>query len=437
MSQRLLNILFWSVISAAFIGPGTITTAAAAGASYGYALIWALIFSTLACFILQEAACRLTAVSGHNLGQALRGYLYDRFWGRVCAWLVLTAILLGCTAYEAGNILGAVAGASLILDVPSYGLVLLTGLCAFLLFAFGSVQLIAKVMGAVVAFMGLCFLTTAFIVRPDVGALLTGALIPALPAGSSMLVLALIGTTVVPYNIFLGSGIATRNQSLYEMRWSLGIAIGLGGLVSIAVVIVGAAIVGEFTFEALARELAASLGAWASTFLGLGLFAAGFSSAVTAPLAAAITARSLLSQNTDDQAWSDAGKYFRSVWIVVLSVGLLFGFTQVEPVPAIILAQALNGLVLPLVAVFLLLMMNNKNLLGRDAMNSHSLNGLMGLVVLATLIIGTTNLLKALSNALPFELVNEAIILSGSIGIGLLVLWPLMRVVGKLRDGAG
>lgn len=433
MKQRLLNILFWSVISAAFIGPGTVTTAASAGAGYKYSLIWALVFSTLACFILQEAASRLTTVSGRNLGQALRGYLWDSLRGRVCAWLVLVAIVLGCAAYEAGNILGAVAGASMILDIPSSWLTLSIGVLAFVLFGLGSVRVIARVMGVVVAFMGICFLTTAVIIRPDMGDVLSGALVPELPAGSSMLVLALIGTTVVPYNIFLGSGIASSHQSLNEMRWALGIAIGLGGVVSVAVVIVGAAIMGEFTFEALANELATRLGGWAATFLGLGLFAAGFSSAVTAPLAAAITTRSILSTDNGEPSWTDKGKYFRSVWVVVLMAGLIFGVSKVEPVPAIILAQALNGLVLPLIAVFLLLMMNNSRLLHGGAINNNVLNGLMGTVVLITVIIGITNLLKAISRTLPVELVDEGIVLGISVVITLLAVWPLVQSVRKLR----
>ncbi|RMD96348.1 MAG: divalent metal cation transporter, partial [Calditrichaeota bacterium] len=111
--NRLLNILFWSIISAAFIGPGTVTTAAKAGASYRFALLWALLFSTLACLILQEASARITIVSGRNLGQALRDQFHGGVAGFAVLILVLGAIILGCAAYEAGNILGGVAGAVL------------------------------------------------------------------------------------------------------------------------------------------------------------------------------------------------------------------------------------------------------------------------------------------------------------------------------------
>ena len=433
LRQRLLNILFWSVISAAFIGPGTITSAASAGASYGYALLWALVFSTVACIILQEASARITTVSGMNLGEAIREYLFDRFWGRATVYLILVSILLGCAAYEAGNILGAVAGASLILDVPFYWLTLIIGFLTFLLFSYGSVTQIAKAMGVIVAFMGICFLTTAVIMQPSFTDIVTGGLIPTFPAGSEILILALIGTTVVPYNLFLGSGLAS-GQSLKEMRLSLGIAIGLGGVISIGVLVVGTAIAGTFTFEALADELAASLGGWAAVLLGLGLFAAGFSSAVTAPLAAAITARSLLAGTDNAGLWSDRGRGFRLVWGVVLLTGIVFGVTEIRPVPAIILAQALNGIILPLVAIFLLLMVNNVRLLDSSSINTNRMNLLMGLVVFITVNIGISNVARALTNSFEIQLVNENLIFISSLVLSALLVWPVWRAVKKLRN---
>jgi hypothetical protein len=113
--KRLLDVLFWSVISAAFIGPGTVTTAATAGAGFGLQLAWALLFSTVACIALQEAVARLVIASGRGLGAAIRST-----GGTVLAALTGFAIVLGCAAYEAGNILGGVAGAQLVLDLPRW-----------------------------------------------------------------------------------------------------------------------------------------------------------------------------------------------------------------------------------------------------------------------------------------------------------------------------
>jgi Mn2+/Fe2+ NRAMP family transporter len=69
---RVSQVIFWSVISAAFIGPGTITTALNAGSSYQLDLIWAVVFSIFACIVLQESVSRITIISGFTLGEAIQ-----------------------------------------------------------------------------------------------------------------------------------------------------------------------------------------------------------------------------------------------------------------------------------------------------------------------------------------------------------------------------
>lgn len=431
VKSRFLNILFWAVLSAAFIGPGTITTAASAGTGFGFTLLWALVFSTLACVILQEAAARLTIASGDNLGQAIRKKMGRTTAGRTTGYIILAAILLGCAAYEAGNILGAVAGASLVLNMPTAALALFIGIVAFLLLWFGSTKVIAQTLGGIVAVMGLCFLTTAIIMQPPIGEILSGALVPRLPTGSELLVIGLIGTTVVPYNLFLGSGLK-HTQSITEMRFSLTTAVILGGLISMAVLIVGTSISGDFTFEALSQSLGTTLGAWAALFFGIGLAAAGISSALTAPLAAALTAQSMLG-NEANSRWDQKGSYFRSVWALVLLIGVIFGVTQIQPVPAIILAQALNGLILPVVAIFLLLMMNNSHMLDQLHINTGWYNILMGIIVFITMIIGLTNVAKALTQVIDASLVNEQYILYASIVISAVISWPVIRTIISYR----
>jgi len=433
LRTRLLNILFWSVLSAAFIGPGTITTAASAGSGFGFTLLWALAFSTVACIVLQEASARLTLASGKNLGEAMKHRFRESFTGRMTGYLVLVSILLGCAAYEAGNILGGVAGASLITDVSTVILTLLIGSAAFLLLWFGSTEVIAQSLGVIVAIMGICFVTTAILMQPSVSSVLYSAFVPRLPTGSEILIIGLIGTTVVPYNLFLGSGIK-HTQNLKEMRISLGAAVILGGIVSMAVLIVGSSISGEFSYHALGSSLGNTLGNWASLFFGVGLFAAGLSSALTAPLAAALTARGFLGSESDEN-WRDGGKYMKLVWGSVLLIGVTFGVLRVQPIPAIILAQALNGIILPFVTIFLLLVMNDASLLNKSSINSHLYNFLMGIIVFATLVIGLTNLAKALNNISGLALVNERYIIYASTAVALFVAWPVITKIKNYRTG--
>lgn len=434
MRQRLLNILFWSILSAAFIGPGTVTTAASAGAEFGYGLLWALVFSVVACVVLQEASARLALATGENLGASLRHHVGERPWGRVATGTVVGSIILGCAAYEAGNILGAVEGVRLIYGGGSAGYTLLSGLGAGLLLWFGSTRVVAHVLGIVVALMGGCFLATALLLDPPVAALLRGSIVPQFPEGAGVLILALIGTTVVPYNLFLGAGVS-KGQTIREMRWSLPFAIALGGIVSLCVMVVGTSLADAFTFQALADQLTQQLGGWAVYLLALGLYAAGFSSAITASMAAAITAKGLAKRGAQDPAWQDDGAKYRAVWGAVLAIGVGFGVAQVQPVPAIILAQALNGIILPVVAIYLLLMVNSVAEMGPEQMNSPGVNVLMGIVVFLTVVLGVTNLLEALNNLFAVPLVSSTVILSVSLGGAVLLAWPVGAAVMRLRRG--
>jgi len=396
--KRLTNILFWSVIAAAFIGPGTVTTAARAGSDFGFTLAWALLFSTVACGVLQEASGRITVLTGEELGAAIRA----RFAGSTGAgWvptLVAGGVILGCAAYEAGNLLGGVAGARLVLDVPPVLLTTVCGVVAAVLLATGSTRWIARTLGTLVAVMGVAFLVTAVRLAPDAGDLLAGLVVPRIPDGSTVLVLGLVGTTVVPYNLFLGSALARGNR-LGEMRWGLALAVGGGGLISLGVLVVGTALGGGLEYQRLATVLCERLGRGAEASLAVGLFAAGFTSAITAPLAAAITARTLLGGG-EGRDWSEGSARYRSVWLGVLLFGVVFGIAGVQPIPAIILAQAFNGLVLPLIAVFLWLTMNDRELLGDGGVNSTLQNLVMGAVVLACVALGLRGLLAAAGSAL-------------------------------------
>jgi manganese transport protein len=428
--KRLASILLWSIIAAGFIGPGTVTTAASAGASHGYALLWALVFSTVATLLLQEASGRLTIVSGRSLGEAIREQYRGSAASVLVLALVLGAIVVGNAAYEAGNVLGAVAGASMGTDLPPAYLALGVGAVAGVLLWLGSPRAVAVVLSATVAVMGIAFLVTAALLAPPAGELLRGGLVPSTPEGAGLLVLGLIGTTVVPYNLFLGSSLAA-GQNLSELRFGLSVAVVLGGLISAAVLVVGAAVATPFGFEALAATLAAQLGPSASLLVAWGLFAAGFSSATTAPLAAAVTARSLF--GPADPRWSPTSWRYRVVWGLVLAVGVGFGVAGVRPIPAIILAQALNGVLLPFAAVFLLLVVNDRRLMGPAALNPPLANALMGAVVLVTVVLGASGVLRAAAAATGLPPPGETLLLATGTAVALVLAYPIVRAAARRR----
>ncbi len=414
---RLKQALFWGVISAAFIGPGTVTTAAKAGAGFGTQLLWALSFSTLATLVLQEAAARIPMVSGLNLGEAIAQRFGQQGKKRV-GWGLMLVVGFGCAAYQAGNLLGAASGLQILLPIEARWLVLLMGLLAALMLWQGGIQRTARLLGWIVAAMGILFLVVAFQTPIQVAEVTMGALVPSIPEGGELLVIGLIGTTIVPYNLFLGSGIS-QGKDLGTMRWGLGLAVVLGGIISMLILLVGTQVLGEFSFEALATALSEKTGTYGKALFGLGLFAAGFTSSVTAPLAAAVAGQGLLGK--ENPHWKPEGKAFRSTWAIVLLIGVVFGSLGIPPVPAIIMAQALNGLLLPFVVVFLYLIVNDARVTPTAHRNPVWLNGLTLLILGIAIFLGGLNLWRAIIRAGGEAMANQTPHL-GVLGIVALIL---------------
>ncbi|PID87944.1 MAG: hypothetical protein CSB06_02445 [Bacteroidia bacterium] len=446
MRKRLLDILFWSVLSAAFIGPGTVTTATKAGVFYNFDLLWALVFSTFATLLLQEAGARLAIRSHMNLGEAIAQRFARHPARKGVLLLVITAIVLGCAAYEAGNILGAVAGLTMIFNIPAFYFVAGIGLFAGLVFFLDSVHTIARVMGILVFFMGAAFFFTSLSLKPDWSAVLRGSLIPQLPSnrGGALLVLGLIGTTVIPYDLFLGSGVLSKKQSIKDMRFGLSAAIILGGIISMSIMGVGNAVSQgmtpeqragiSFDYTLLTQTLENSLGIYAVYVFGFGMFAAGFSSAVTAPLASAITAGSLFSNEKNKKKWASNQLYFKLVIAGVLGVGLLFGFLQVKPIPAIIITQAFNGMILPFIAIFLIYVINDENIMGKEHVNGWLSNILMALVLWITLLLGFTSILKSAGQVIGFDPADsKAILLLAVSGVSFLIVFFVLTDIFRRR----
>ncbi|GAB4037273.1 Nramp family divalent metal transporter [Spirosoma gilvum] len=353
-----------------------------AGSRFGLNLLWALTFSTVGTILLQEAAARITIASGLSLGE-----LITQTYGAQVRWLMLLlfgAVALGCAAYQAGNILGAVSGLVMLTRGSAQLMTALVGLVCILLLWQGSTRLIANVLGLIVFAMGAAFVYVALNSANSVDIVAKALLTPTLPPQSTVLVIGLIGTTIVPYNLFLGSGLGQR-QSLVEMRLGISLAVLIGGIISMAILIAGTLVTGDFSFQVVAQELGSRLGKWAGLLFAFGLFAAGFTSCLTAPLAAAVTAKSLL-------GWSESSLSYRIVWLTVMAVGLTFGLLGVKPVPVIILAQAANGLLLPIVTTFLLIAVNNKTILSPQYRNALWQNIAMLIVVAVTTFLGIRNL---------------------------------------------
>lgn len=387
------------LVSAAFIGPGTVTVCTLAGVEFGFSLLWALLLSVVACIILQEMAARVGIVTQKGLSEVIREEIKNPFFRSLSVLLIFSAIVIGNAAYEAGNISGAVLGVSAvippqILEVGQISLNLwsvLIGVVAFSLLSIGNYKVLERVFIGLVAVMSISFLVTAVMTQPNFTTLLKGLFVPSNGEAGILTVMALLGTTVVPYNLFLHASLVSEKwndrsflkTSQKELIWS----ISLGGIVSIAIVVTAAAsgVTDVTTAADLAVGLEPLFGRFSTWFIALGLFAAGISSAITAPLAAAYVVSGCM-------GWKKSltSVKFKVVWATVLLLGMIFSSLGFKPVEIIRFAQVANGLLLPVVAIFLLWIVNRPAIMG-SSKNSSLLN------ILGLLIIGTTILLGARS----------------------------------------
>lgn len=417
MKSKILNILFWSIISAAFIGPGTVTTASMAGLRFDHSLVWALVFSVLACIILQEASARIAIISRRGLGQIIANQFATQGSRSASRYIIAFSIFIGCGAYQGGNLLGALSGAQLIFQTPNIWLSTLLFTSGVVLLYLGKTAHVARFLGMMVATMGVAFVILAWQVPTNSNELIRG-FVPKISQGSELLVIALIGTTIVPYNIFLGAGIGI-NQSIKEMRFGLSIAILLGGLVTYAILHVGTGIEGEFSFQKLVNAFEPYLGQHSGLLIGFGLIAAGFTSSVTAPLAAAITFQGCFSHKSFFNGSSSTG--FRMVWFLTMLIGFAFTLMDIKPVPAILLAQAINGVILPGVTIYLWFLVNSDQIAVAHRNNIFQ-NTLMIVVVFVTIFFGLLNISRVAIDILPFNIVSNSQLINYLLILDLLIL---------------
>jgi NRAMP (natural resistance-associated macrophage protein)-like metal ion transporter len=388
MLKRIKNIGPGALIAAAFIGPGTVTACTLAGANYGYTLLWALLFATVATIILQEMSARLGLVTQQGLGETLRIMLDQSVWKWPLFSLIIVALYLGNAAYEAGNLSGAALGIAALTNESQslYRMsVIVISLLASILLWRGSYTQIERMLLALVALMALAFIATFISVGPDLSALFKGLTTPEIPDGSLLTVIALIGTTVVPYNLFLhASAVKSKWSSINDLkhaRADTATAIGLGGLITILIASTAAAsIFGSGLNISGAGDMATQLeplfGSFSKTMLGMGFFAAGLSSSITAPLATAYAVTEILGIKG-----GTTSQVFKLIAISVIFSGAALALTGIKPISIILTAQFANGLLLPIIAMFLLVVMNQKKQLGQYV--NKRLGNTLGVIVVA------------------------------------------------------
>ncbi|PAB59807.1 Nramp family divalent metal transporter [Anaeromicrobium sediminis] len=389
-----------AMITASFVGPGTVTTATRTGTTFGYSLLWTIVFSIIATIVLQEMAARLGIVTKEGLSEAIKKQFDNPILKGLSVFLVGSSITLGCVAYMGGDLTGTAIGLSTITGISNRILGPIMGVVILLIITRGSIRWLEKLLTFLVALMAAIFVLTMVIVKPDLGAVVKG-LMPVVPENGLMLCIALIGTTIVPYNFFIHA-ISAKNSfdstdKLELSKWDIYLSISVGGLITAAIMITAATVMHGFTVKSaadLSIQLEPLLGSSAKIFLSIALVAAGLSSAVVTPLGASYVLAGLFGWQ-----YSKKDKRFMTVNIGILVLGIFVSATGFNPLTIIVLAQALNGIILPVVVIYLVYATSSKKILG-DFTNSLFIK-IVGIVISGiTIVLGTTSLVSAIQTLL-------------------------------------
>tara|TARA_B100000287_G_scaffold102739_1_gene94924 strand:- start:5043 stop:6242 length:1200 start_codon:yes stop_codon:yes gene_type:complete len=356
------------LITAAFIGPGTLTVCTIVGVNSGMLLLWAILFSVIITIISQNIVAKISWETKKGLAQVLLEHSKTplKKWSLII--LLISAIFFGNSAYEAGNITGAKIGLQQIIESKFFDLTgfdILPLIICFLISAIylmGGSEIIKKILLVIVVLMSFSFIFAAIITKPDLLSILNGLFIPRFNANQLTLLLSVIGTTIVPYNLFLHSALVKNMSSVTnfkQIRMDTIISVSIGGLISLCIVMVAAnsGLKSVESVSDLGISLSPIYGELSEYLISIGLFGAGLSSAITAPLAASY----VVSECFDWKQRENRSKY---IFLFVLITGTIFSSLGLNPIVIIQLAQIFNGLLLPIIGLFLLLLVTSNKLKG-------------------------------------------------------------------------
>ena len=381
------------IIIGSFLGPGTITTATRTGASFGYSLLWTIVFSVLATIILQEMASRIGIISQKGLAEHITEFFEkNKFLRTLSIFFVGGAITLGGIAYMSGDLLGTSLGISQITGLPREAIAPFIGLLILFIINVGTVKWLEYILGALVATMVIIFVMTMFIVQPDLSEMAAG-LVPSIPENGLLYCVALIGTTIVPYNLFIHCTNAkdkwSKPEHLTLSRWDITVSVIIGGIITMAVMVTAGTIMRGMEVNSVADlsvQLEPVLGSYANLVMSLGLFAAGLSSAIITPLGVSYVLSGLLGWQPNK-----TDKRFVFTNIAILVIGIIGATTGFNPLTVILMAQALNGVFLPVIVIAVVVIASLPKVLGENA-NSGLQKFLGAGIILVTAAIGIKSL---------------------------------------------
>ncbi len=377
------------IASIAYIDPGNFATNVQAGASFGYKLLWVVVFANLAAMLFQALSAKIGIVTGKNLAELSR----ERFSKPVN--LMLWGVSeIAAMATDLAEFLGATIALNLLFDVPLLWGTLLTGIITyiFLLVQDRGFRPVEIVIGLFIAFTGICFIAELVIVKPDWANVGRHIVTPFIGGKDSLvLIVGIIGATVMPHAIYLHSALTqdrvltkTLTERKNLVRWSnieVVIALTFAGLINLSMVIMAASSFHDgihndvASIETAYQTLIPLLGAAAGTIFIVALLASGIASSVVGTMAGQVVMQGFIN--------------FRIPLILRRLVTMIPAFIVVwlgyDTTKALVFSQVVLSLVLPAPLILLLIFSSDIKIMGEFKVKRpvFYLAGALTLVILA------------------------------------------------------
>lgn len=392
-------------------GPGIITAAvdndangiatySIAGAHYGYALLWSLPVALIALIVIQEMAARMGAVTGMGLADLIR----EQYGVRATA-AIMGALLLANVANTIGNFAG-VAGSMEIFQLPRMVGIPIVMVAVAVLVLRGGYRLVERIfLGA--SAMYLLYAISAVLARPDWGAALRSAVVPAWRPEPDyvFLLVALIGTTIAPWMQFyhqasvVDKGLTADDLRLERVDLTLGALITV--LVAGSIIVATAATLFPHGIqveraEDAARALSPLAGEYASLLFALGLLNAAIFSVAIIPLSSAYAVCEAFGWEAGlDRSFSQAPIFYGLFLTVLAGSAAVVLWPGLPLVPVMVASQALNGILLPAVLVIILRLVNDRRLMG-GRVNGKGANLVAGTTTVLLILLTVVLLVKSI-----------------------------------------
>jgi Mn2+/Fe2+ NRAMP family transporter len=407
-SRRLFVLL-------AVVGPGLITsnadndaggiaTYSQAGAQFRFKMLWLLIVITICLIVVNEMSARMGVVTGKGLADLIR----ERFGVRSTAFAM--ALLLVANAFTTVAEFAGIAAGMELLGVPRYVSVPIAAIVIWLLVVRGSYPVVERVLLSI-GIVYLTYVVSGFLVHPNWGEILRSSVVPQVDVSRAyfLLSIALIGTTITPWmQFYLQGAIAEKGIPEDQLAYSRADVI-VGSVVTDVIayfIIIATALTlsGHLSTGQLAnmqagdyaRALVPVAGRFAGILFGIGLVGASLLAGSVVPLSTSYAITEAFGfERGVDRGIGDAPIFFGIFTFLIAVAALAVLIPGVPLVPMILLSQDVNGLILPAILVYMLILVNDRRLMGRFV-NSRVANLIAGVTVAGLIVLSILLLTSSL-----------------------------------------